>query len=445
MAVKRYLSKWHSFFWLVVVMVVAFGTHDKLDALDKQLYNHVSKALGQVPQERVLHLLHEGEIAPPEPDVPYETKRIECPTIGVLALNDDDAANCFAALPLGAQDLAVLLAKMATGGVQSLALSAPLTWEPAAAPIARQMLCMRLNGFKQSAIGLRGRTTAEADFTPTALRHGAIPASHVEGDVSGLPSANRPVPNELLNQQEAGVLHWAPDWLDDERLTHKPSAAADRSYPLLVRWNGEVLPTLPLSLAMQHMGCTPKDIYVKIGKELQLGDIVFPLDEHGRTRLLQAAIKQLKLPAVIDGGKESKALPAISVLVQSPSGKQDNGRANHIASTISQLCAKEITEQHIRPGEPGLSLIYKNPVKGWVELTILVAVLIFAVRLLPFLYPILRKLLMLAILGCILWLAHKMLLRGEWFRLSSAILTWLVLAIGLLVMRPAPRKHIRKR
>lgn len=446
MAAKRYLSKWHSFFWLVVVMVVAYTTHEHFDHIDRILYNYAAKALGLVPEERTLHLLHEGEIAPKEPDVPYETKRIECPKIGVLELTDEVAAQNFAALPLSEQDLAVLLNKLSERGVKNLALSAPLVQDGDSAPIARQMLCLKLTDFENGVIGLRGRTSAEADFTPTQLRNNTIPAACVtEDDISGLPSANRAVTNKLLQTPEAERLTWAPDWLDDERLTHKPSAARERSFPLLVRWNGELLPTLPLQLAMQIKGCAAKDLIIRPGKDIKIGDITLPLDEHGRTRLQQARTTPLNIANIFDGTNSASAVPATVLLAQPIEKAQVHERSIQIAATISQLCAQEVTEQHIRPGEPGMGLLYSNPVRGWMELGILAVAALFAVRLLPFMPAFLRRVLMLAALGCVLWLAHKMLLRGEWFRLSSTLLTWLTLAFGLLFMRPALRKHIRKR
>ena len=61
MAAKRRLSKWHSFFWLLVLVAVAIGMGNKGEHADVLLYNNVGKILGKVPTDRTLHLLHEGQ------------------------------------------------------------------------------------------------------------------------------------------------------------------------------------------------------------------------------------------------------------------------------------------------------------------------------------------------------------------------------------------------
>ena len=444
MAAKRHLSKLHSFFWLLVLAAVAVCTRTRLEEADVYIYQHAAHLLGYVPAERTLHLLKEGQTAPREPDVTVETRRLESPTVGLLTLDEQAAHNCFAALPLGPQDMAVLLHKLTERGVQSLALSAPLTWDGKSSTIARQMVCLGVSNFRHAVLGLRGRNAAEADFTPTPLRSFSIPAEQVEGDPSGLPIANKLVDNELYHTAEAQQLIWAPDWLDDERLTQRPSASQDRSYPLLARWNGEIIPTLPLRLALMIRGYKPSDIFVRIGKEIRLGSITLPMDERGRTRLPHASTSQLQLQQVVEGSPPGPNEPKIVLLAQPHSAQPSADRSRLMAATISQLCATEITEHHIRPGKPGKSLMYSNLLRDWVPLCILAAAALFAVRILPFFPSFLRKLSLLAILAAGLWYSHELMLRGQWIHISSALLTWLTLAVALSILRPRELRRCRR-
>ena len=444
MAAKRRLSKWHSFFWLLVLVAVAIGMGNRGEHADVLLYNNVGKILGKVPTDRTLHLLHEGKTAPREPDNVVETRPLECPTVAALELDDETTAGCFAALPLGPQDTAVLLHKLSEQGIRHLAISSPLAWQENAPPIARQMVALGLTRFEHATVGLRGRTAADADFTPAVLLPSRIPSEQVEGDTSGLPSCNKVIENDLLYISEAQQLCWAPDRLEDERLTQNAAAFTERSFPLLVRWNGEILPTLPLRLAMQIKGLSPSQLKIRMGKDIRLGDITLPLDEHGRTKLPQAAITTLKTTDVIDGRASTTEKASIALLSQPTDGKAEERRPQLLAATISQLCATEIVEQHTEPGAPGLSLMYHNPVKGWLPLSILAIAALFAVRVLPYFPAVLRHMVLLATLCGVFWYAHKMMQQGSWFHISTAIVTWLVLCLALAVLRPVQMKG-RKR
>lgn len=445
MASHRHLSKWSSFFCLLILVGLTLGLNGRTENVDKLLYTHAAKYLHLVPEGRLLHLLHEGETAPNEPDTTIETRRTIFPTVGCLELNDSSAAECFAALPLGPQDMAVILHKLSERGVRHLALSSPLIWQPSPAPIACKMVAMRLAAFEQAAVGLRGRTAADADFTPAALQAAAIPADHVEGDTSGLPSANKAIPNALLPTGEAADLFWAADRLEGERLTLSPSASTERSFPLLVRWNGEIIPTLPLRLAMRIKGLSSADIHVRMGKDIRLGKLTLPLDEHGRTRLADADVTTSTPAEIVSTGAAATPLPEIMLLARTADGKPEPERSSQIAATISRLCATEMVETRTQAGPPGLGWQYTNPASGWQRLSILALLALFAVRMLPFFWGFFRKLIMLAALGGILWLAYTMMLRGEWFHISTALATWLALALLLNFLRPTEIRSRRRR
>ena len=94
-----------------------------------------------------------------------------------------------------------------------MGLSSPLIWPGEQGDMVREMLCRVLAGFPHSAVGLRGRTAAQPDFTPAMLRNASIPQENIEGDPSGLPIANRALPNVLTETPDALAFVWAPDWL----------------------------------------------------------------------------------------------------------------------------------------------------------------------------------------------------------------------------------------
>ena len=115
-----------------------------------------------------------------------------------------------------------------------------------------------------------------------------------------------------------------------------------------------------------------------------------------------------------------------------------------IHTQTQQNKATEIVEKHTEPGAPGLSLMYLNPVKGWLPLSILAIAALFAVRVLPYFPAILRHLVLFAALGGVFWYANEMMQQGSWFHISTAIVTWLVLCLALAVLRPTQMKG-RKR
>jgi hypothetical protein len=87
--------------------------------------------------------------------------------------------------------------------------------------------------------------------------------------------------------------------------------------------------------------------------------------------------------------------------------------------------------------------MYRTPATDWLSLSILAAIALFAVRVLPYFPGVLCKLTMLAALGGLLWLAHREMQLGYWVHLTSAIATWLTLALALCVLRPTEMKRKR--
>jgi len=442
MPAKRKINKIGLLFWFMICIALWVIGSGFLAGLDRKAFNLAAHALDAVPQEQQLHLLWPGETAPPESDTYAETRSRICPQVGMVSLTDANMQACFAALPLGPQDMAVLLNNLSSCGARVLGISSPLSWQEPASGIAQQMICLSLANFSHTAVGLRGRTASQADFTPTVLRQYAIPPNQIEGDITGLPSANKAIPNDLLYATEALRLSWAPDWLEDEPLTQKGATAAGRSFPLLVRWNGEVLPTLPLCLALQASGLGAGDVQVRMGQDIRIGKNVFPLDAHGRTRLKEGTAAMIRLEDVVKGSGESlKAFgkDGLAILEQPPAGQQDAGRLQLMAATLSQLCAQEKVEKSKIPGAPGKGLRLASFADSWLQLATAAVILLAVLRFVPMLPAILGKIILLALPCCLLWQLRCGVLGGYWFHLSACFLVWLGLIPALHFLRPAEK------
>lgn len=449
MPARRRISKGGILLWFFILAGAWLAANNLGSSVDSRLFNLAARALGTALPGKPLHLLHPGETAPPEPDSFRETRQTLCPTVGMVSLNDDAVQKCFAALPLGPQDLAVLLSNLSAGGVRTLGVSSPLSWQEPATSIAQQMICLSLSHFSHAAIGLRGRTASQADFTPTVLRQNTIPADQVEGDTTGLPSANKALPNDLLYAAEASHLAWVPDWMDEEPLTQKAGSAADRSYPLLARWNGEIMPTLPLCLALKAAGCSVEDVHVRMGQDIRIGKkLLFPLDEHGRTRLTHARTAEIALADVVRGSGESlKPLGrhGLAILEQPGTGQTGQGRLQLLAATLSQLCARDKVERHRIPGAAGCGLQATTLMDDGMGKAVAAVALLLILRFLPTMPAFIRRLALATIPCCIIWQVRCGVLGGYWFPVTAYILAWLLLFPALRFLVPVDKGIFRTR
>ena len=246
MASKSRLKWGRLFIWYVVLSALILAGGAMFAPLDSILYNTLAAQAGKTQDGQAIHLLQEGETAPVSEPQTIETQRLVCPTVGLINLRKEQLMESYAAVDMRAQDFAALLNKISQAGVRNLAISAPFIWEGGTQDAGQMVLCATLQNkkyFERTVLGMRGRTAAQADLTPIQFRSYVIPSHQVKGDVSLLPAANRQVENDLDTADATTQLTWAPDWLEDEPLTQIPAAVDDRSFPLLMRWNGEILPT----------------------------------------------------------------------------------------------------------------------------------------------------------------------------------------------------------
>lgn len=435
--------KWSSvLLWWVLLAAAVCGLPVLLQSADAWLYSRAGQLLGLWSQETVPQLVQPGKAVQMEKVEVRERSR-ECPAVGMVGLNHAAAAEAFAALPLGPQDMAVLLNKLAQGGVESVSVSASFMWKDGVGAMGKEMLCHVLASFPHSAVGLRGRTAAQADFTPIVLRDAAIPAENVEGDCSKLPMANRPLPNGLTETPDSLNITWAPDWLQDEPMTQRPSAVEDMSFPLLVRWNGETIPTLPFRLALAHLGLSAADVKVVVGREISYGGFTLPLDEYGRTRLSEAQVAELPLADVLAGKTAGSGIRLV-MLEQPQEEKGALLRLERLARTLSQMAGREKVTVHteLHP-VGGKALLCAVPMPDWRSLRVWcyllggAAAALLALRFVPLFPVFFIRLLVTVPAVWVLWQAYVLLVRSSvWLPVASVPVLWLLLMVSLRSLRP---------
>ena len=418
--------------WHLVLCGAWYAMPGSLHRYDQWLYNHLGHALCNWNESDFPQLLRPGEPVAMEPVVSH-TRLRECPTVGMVELNEEACAAAFAALPLGPQDTAVLLNKLKQGGATTVGLSSPLIWPGEHGDMVREMLCRVLAGFPHSAVGLRGRTAAQPDFTPAMLRNASIPQENIEGSPNGLPVANRPLPNGLTETPDALAVVWAPDWLEGEPHTHNPSAVDSISFPLLMRWNGETIPTLPFRLALARLGLDGKDVKVKLGKEISYGGVTLPIDDNGRTRLNGAKVTPIPLTDVVAGTDLTE--------------KQNTPlRLERLARTLSQLAGTEIIITHTSDRPKGGQVLRQLPLlQDWQSITIAAVSLLLFLWLMPFVPAFLRWLILLAMPCTIIWQAAEQVKHGLWFTAAPMLTWWLVLALVFCIHRTYDKGLFGKR
>ena len=472
---SRRNHRWPGLLLLILLLLIGFAPARCTRDADTGLYEQLGRLCG-LGSEPTLQL----RLDPSEPVEMRAEQRarhyIVSPAVGTLLLDDDTVFDTFAAIPLGPRDLAVIADNLADRGVKALAISSPLVWPEETADITRDILSNVLQRFPAATLGLRGRTAAQADFTPIVLRDYAIPTENISGDPTGLSAANRPLPNGLAETPDGISVDWAPDWLEDEPLTQHPSAVDDLSFPLVMRWNGETMPTLPLRVALRRLGLKPADIRLELGKSIRIGEREIPIDANGRIRLRHASVTPIRLTDVIGSGSDgntgdsntggsgvssegneesdsreagasgsegsegsgadaaaSAAAPgadfATAVRIERPmDGDKRSSRVDRMGLTLSELLGEIHTEtEQVQVPAHTAVLDYRAFLLGrplWlIPELVLLGLVVALLRRLP---HVIRLLVMLALLGGLLAKACGALLSGQWFSLTALLLVWLL-------------------
>ena len=166
MAAKSRIKWCRILVWYIVLSILLLTGGALFRQVDVAVYNALA-------QKTSVCLLQSGDKQPFSPPVPQELIRLECPTIGMIDLRPEQVKDSFASVEWGAQDFAALLKKISETGVRHLAVSAPFIWEGGTQAAGQLLLCATLqnhNFYDNVVLGMRGRTTAQADLTPIQFR-----------------------------------------------------------------------------------------------------------------------------------------------------------------------------------------------------------------------------------------------------------------------------------
>ncbi len=448
MSSHRHVSFKGRLFWFLLILAAWFCTRHAFVENDTELFDRIGHRWGGWSEQEHAQLVLPGAKVKTEP-IEVEHRTLHCPPVGTLELDDATCREYFAALPLGPQDLAVLLNRMQQDGLVTVGISSPLVWTDEAGDMTRQLLCKVLGGFHNPVLGLRGRTAAQADFTPVILRDYAVPDSQISGDPTGLPAANRPLPNGLTDTPDSLGVPWAPDWLADEPLTQYASELESLSFPLLVRWNGQTVPTLPLRLALAHAGLTAADVHVRLGQDIRFGARTLPLDEHGRTRLTEGLAIPLNLAELgsKDGGLKKQFGERGCVIIEQPAGTTgDTRRLTLLARTLSQLVGTEKVHTTTEQRPVGGKVLQANEAQESWSFTLWGALALFLLlSLFPHLPWFLRFLGWVGLLPLIAWWGLSALQSGTWVSLTAALVCWGLFTLALLFLRAKEKGYFGKK
>lgn len=420
--------------WLGVLGLVAWLAVPGFYHADEALYSAAAEQPG-----KPLRLLFPGQ-EPRDLKVltPYHVP--EYPTV-LFTVWDSELDQSPAPAPK-LQELSTILHCLATRhGVRLVALSSPLSWADEDNEMVHLMFEHALQSLQHLSVGLQAYNAVQAQITPSLLQGCAIPPDNLTGDSVGLPTANMARPYHLPHQVNDTV-NLAPDFVEDELLGCREAEQRGLSLPLLMRWNDDILPTLPLSIALRHLGLSPADIHVHFGHSLRLGKNIFPLDAHGRTPLGAARAEQLPLyaalrPATNASQPHNDASSVIAVLFRPSVANGSTNRGELIAATISCLLAQNRTTYLPGTRTEQAYFLRLTPLQATpTGLSCLVLLTLAALILLPRL-PILPRLtLMIAGLAGIWLLAWLSFRAGLWISLCAWLSCWLLLFVALSALAP---------
>ena len=338
------------------------------------------------------------------------------------------------------QELATILNCLASHhGIRHVALSSPLVWDDEENETVHRMLDHSLSSLQFFCIGLQAHNAAQAQVTPQVLRDSIIPPECLHGAPSGIPTANMVRPYHLPHPADH-VVALTPDFVEDELLSSEEARQRGLSLPLFVNWNGAILPTLPLRVALRHLGLSPADLQVHFGHSLRIGNRVIPLDSHGRTPLGGACATNLPLDRALSTPKDAPShqnSEGVAVLFRPSLVHSPSDRGELIAATISCLLAKEHTTYLPGTATERAHFLRLTPLQATVAGRIILAILVLlALYFLPMLPGLAKLTLMIAGLAGIwllAWLSYRLDL---WMSISTWFICWLELCAALCFLAP---------
>lgn len=328
-------------------------------------YRNWEKVLGSGAPESKPVLLGSKMTMPME-KAPHCVLQQHYPEAACVMLGEEEVAAHFHKAPIQPLDFAVLLNAARKAGFTCLGISSPLGWKGPCDPLVQETLKRTLQAFPACVLGMRGRMASRPEFTPAELAGRALDAARIEGSIAFLPSANASLPNSLAEWGGNAFAPWAIDWVEGDRLMAE-GRDGGASYPLLVRWHGDIYPTLPLQLMMLAEGIQPGEISVEVGSHIAWRNSRLPLDSYGRTTLTEGCkVRTVTLTELMEGSREAADSKGNAASRASAGGDEarylllcepvvsqpgEAGRAEWMAATLSQLACRttERTEWTMRP------------------------------------------------------------------------------------------------
>lgn len=374
------------------------------------------------------------------------------PPVASLLLDDDALSELFVGetewTPI---QLSVLLQRLHSFGFRILGFSSPLDWDVDEGSTSMRSLRQSLDLFEKRVMGLRLRVSPSPQY-PLAVMDGTeLLRQHVKGNTANLMVANQGLPQ--LSRMSKGTFApvWAADWVMDEPMIQHPSS--QRSVPLVLRWGRDVYPTMPLLLAMQHLGLKQKDVQLVIGEYIQLGETRFPIDAQGRISLLGSEYRRLRPQDVLERERmPSQGVGCSTVIVEHARALPDgHERVESIARALSLLTAptnvqqEQVAKEQEAENVGVSSLAWLTPTPLWLSILLLTFSLVLL--LLALLYcSLLRRLkrgwiiLPVLLVLCLLQLVSVQL--GYAVAVLNYLAAWLVFALCAML---CPERYSQRR
>lgn len=283
--------------------------------------------------EHPLYLAEENESAPKLTST-MRLERISYPKIAALLMDKRALDLSYVGKnSYQAQDIAIVLMKLKEAGLNNIGLSSPLNWELPASNMGQLALSVQLEKNPSCVLGRRGRL-AKTDYSdPLAVLGTALLPSQFEGDITKLAQASSSFATAL---DSIDSVQWAPDYIHEQQAMNAPQA--NLSFPLFVSWNGKVYPTLPMQIALNMRKLKEGEFYVKLADSVRMGNDSFPIDELGRSALLEASVTRLELSELLDSQLPNKEkYPAILIEHSNNQQEADSTRLLSMCRTLSFL------------------------------------------------------------------------------------------------------------
>ena len=225
-------------------------------------------------------------------------------------------------------EYAVLLAKLYQSGARELAFTQPLAWKDAP-ELELRALDSSLRPFEEILLPIDLSEVPQPVASPQWLENSLVSKDNLIGHASSLPVMNQiTIPPSVSGQR--GIAFAFPDFGGRDLQYRAPERL-----PLLTRWDGALLPSWSLSLAMRMEGVELQDLVVHPGRHLRLGvdGPVIPIDDFGRakvdeTELIAGELEMLSAKRLFPLGEEDlpELNPGVVIVDVTRSDQEEQSR-----------------------------------------------------------------------------------------------------------------------